>query len=181
MFYTFKNRSSVSDRLIRAVEGWNRLKEGAIDLQTVKDIYYYISGSGRIQHGYKEKLKQMDPTAMYDYESLTVHHGLNVDINLAWDLALDDVPESMRMYVNTALRRNEFNSAKNIRVSTIHASKGSEADNVMLLTDLPRKADLSVSTKRDDERRVFYVGATRAKKSLHIIESKTDREFTELL
>ena len=181
MFYTFKNRSSVSDRLIRAVEGWNRLKEGAIDLQTVKDIYYYISGSGRIRHGYKEKLKQMDPTAMYDYESLTVHHGLNVDINLAWDLALDDVPESMRMYVNTALRRNEFNSAKNIRVSTIHASKGSEADNVMLLTDLPRKADLSVSTKRDDERRVFYVGATRAKKSLHIIESKTDREFTELL
>ena len=181
MFYTFKNRSSVSDRLIRAVQGWDRLKEGAIDLQTVKDIYYYISGSGRIQHGYKEKLKQMDPAAMYDYESLTVHHGLNVDINLAWDLALDDVPESMRMYVNTALRRNEFNSAKNIRVSTIHASKGSEADNVMLLTDLPRKADLSVSTKRDDERRVFYVGATRAKKSLHIIASKTDREFTELL
>jgi ATP-dependent exoDNAse (exonuclease V) beta subunit len=181
MFYTFKNRSSVSDRLIRAVQGWDRLKEEAVDLQTVKDIYYYISGSGRIQHGYKEKLKQMDPAAMYDYESLTMHHGLNVDINLPWDAALDDVPESMRLYMNVALRRSSFNSASNIRVSTIHASKGSEADNVMLLTDLPRKADISISKKRDDERRVFYVGATRAKKSLHIIASKTDREFTELL
>ena len=181
MFYTFKNRSSVSDRLIRAVQGWDRLKEGAVDLQTVKDIYYYISGSGRIQHGYKEKLKQMDPAAMYDHESLTMHHGLNVDINLPWDAALDDVPESMRLYMNVALRRSNFNSASNIRVSTIHASKGSEADNVMLLTDLPRKADISISKKRDDERRVFYVGATRAKKSLHIIASKTDREFTELL
>ena len=181
MFYTFKNRSSVSDRLIRAVQGWDKLKEGAVDLQTVKDIYYYISGSGRIQHGYKEKLKQMDPAAMYDHESLTMHHGLNVDINLPWDMALDDVPESMRLYMNVALRRSSFNSASNIRVSTIHASKGSEADNVMLLTDLPRKADISISKKRDDERRVFYVGATRAKKSLHIIASKTDREFTELL
>jgi superfamily I DNA/RNA helicase len=110
-----------------------------------------------------------------------MHHGLNVDINLPWDAALDDVPESMRLYMNVALRRSSFNSASNIRVSTIHASKGSEADNVMLLTDLPRKADISISKKRDDERRVFYVGATRAKKSLHIIASKTDREFTELL
>ena len=87
----------------------------------------------------------------------------------------------MKQYVSAALRRSTLNTSKNIKISTIHASKGGEADNVMLLTDLPRKADLSVSTKRDDERRVFYVGATRAKKSLHIIESKTNREFGELL
>ena len=107
--------------------------------------------------------------------------GLNVDINSEWNVALDNIPESMQQYVSAALRRSTLNTSKNIKISTIHASKGGEADNVMLLTDLPRKADLSVSTKRDDERRVFYVGATRAKKSLHIIESKTNREFGELL
>jgi len=35
-------------------------------------------------------------------------------------------------------------------------------------------------TNRDSERRVFYVGATRAKKSLHIIRSNSSKEFTEI-
>ena len=181
LFYTFKNRSSISDRLIRAVEGWNKLKESEIDAQTVKDIYYYISGNGNIEHGFKEKVKTIDEEINYNYESLVTNYGLNVDINSEWNVALDNIPESMQQYVSAALRRSTLNTSKNIKISTIHASKGGEADNVMLLTDLPRKADLSVSTKRDDERRVFYVGATRAKKSLHIIESKTNREFGELL
>ena len=50
----------------------------------------------------------------------------------------------------------------------------------MLLTDLSRKADEGFIKNRDSERRVFYVGATRAKKSLHIIRSNSSREFTEI-
>ena len=34
--------------------------------------------------------------------------------------------------------------------------------------------------QQDDERRVFYVGVTRAKKSLHVIESESTREFKEI-
>ena len=45
-----------------------------------------------------------------------------------------------------------------IKLSTIHGSKGGEADNVMLLTDLTRKADEEYWRQRDQERRVFYVG-----------------------
>ena len=107
-------------------------------------------------------------------------HGLNADINSEWNIALDRIPESMQRYINAAMRRSSFNKSKNIKLSTIHASKGGEADNVMVLKDLPRKADLSLAQKRDDERRVFYVATTRAKKSLHIIESQSNREFTEL-
>ena len=181
LFYTFKNRSSISDRMVRAVEGWNKLKEGAVDVQTVRDIYYYISGNGNIKHGYKDKIKTANEDVMYDYESLVIHHGLDVDINSEWNVALDNIPESMQHYVSAALLRSKLNPSKNIKLSTIHASKGGEADNVMLLTDLPRKADMGLSKKRDDERRVFYVGATRAKKSLHIIESQSNREFKEIL
>jgi superfamily I DNA/RNA helicase len=50
----------------------------------------------------------------------------------------------------------------------------------MLLKDLPTKVDNNISKVIDDERRVFYVGATRAKKSLHLISSKSNREFKEL-
>ena len=77
-------------------------------------------------------------------------------------------------------RDKNFYKSKNIKISTIHASKGGEADNVMLLTDLPTKVESNLSNKINDERRVFYVGVTRAKKSLHIISSQSNRQFKEL-
>ena len=88
---------------------------------------------------------------------------------------------SWAIYINAALRRQkDFNVSKNIKLSTIHAAKGGEADNVMVLTDLPKKVDDNYFLQQDDERRVFYVGVTRAKKSLHIIESESTREFREI-
>ena len=78
------------------------------------------------------------------------------------------------------LRRQEnIRRAPRIKLSTIHGSKGGEADNVMLLTDLTRKADAQYWKQRDEERRVFYVGMTRARNTLNIVRSQTDREFTE--
>ena len=67
-----------------------------------------------------------------------------------------------------------------IKLSTIHGSKGGEADNVMLLTDLTRKADAEYWRQRDQERRVFYVGMTRARNTLNIVRSQSDREFSEV-
>ena len=79
------------------------------------------------------------------------------------------------------LRRKEnLNRAPRITLSTIHGSKGGEADNVMLLTELPRVIDENYFENKDDERRVFYVGMTRAKKELHIVRSQTEREFKEI-
>ena len=63
---------------------------------------------------------------------------------------------------------------------TIHGAKGGEADNVMLLTDLSKKTDEAYWLNKDEERRVFYVGMTRAKQSLNVIRSKSNREFTEV-
>jgi superfamily I DNA/RNA helicase len=57
-----------------------------------------------------------------------------------------------------------------IRISTIHRAKGGEADNVALILDRPKI--IKEKGDEDSEHRIFYVGATRAKKQLHIIESK---------
>ena len=79
------------------------------------------------------------------------------------------------------LRRGEnIRMQPRIKLSTLHGSKGGEADNVMLLTDLTRKADAEYWRQRDQERRVFYVGMTRARNTLNIVRSQSDREFSEV-
>jgi DNA helicase-2/ATP-dependent DNA helicase PcrA len=55
-------------------------------------------------------------------------------------------------------------------VSTIHGAKGGEADNVVLFTDLSPAAEAQMNINPDDTHRVFYVGVTRAKQNLFIVE-----------
>jgi DNA helicase-2/ATP-dependent DNA helicase PcrA len=57
-----------------------------------------------------------------------------------------------------------------IRLSTIHAAKGHEADQVILLTDMTTRVQQTADKSPDDEVRVFYVGMTRSKRVLDIVE-----------
>ena len=57
-----------------------------------------------------------------------------------------------------------------IRLSTIHAAKGHEADQVILLTDMTTRVQQTAEKSPDDEVRVFYVGMTRSKRLLDIVE-----------
>jgi superfamily I DNA/RNA helicase len=57
----------------------------------------------------------------------------------------------------------------NIRIGTIHASKGMEADCVVMSTETTQKIDESQmrsDERHDEERRVEYVGITRARRRL---------------
>ena len=81
---------------------------------------------------------------------------------------LEDIRTSRCIHSICKKERREILSADpRIRVSTIHRAKGGEADNVALLLD-STKACVE-SEDQDAEKRVWYVGATRAKKELHII------------
>ena len=75
------------------------------------------------------------------------------------------------------LRGQLITTDPKIHLSTIHGAKGGEADNVMLLTDLSRKANEAMEKNSDDECRVFYVGATRARNQLHIVQPQRQWGF----
>jgi DNA helicase-2/ATP-dependent DNA helicase PcrA len=60
-----------------------------------------------------------------------------------------------------------------INVSTIHSVKGGEADNVVLLLDVTKSVYENLQTNPDSEHRVFYVGATRAKEKLYVVNAKS--------
>ena len=80
-------------------------------------------------------------------------------------------------YITSVRRRGErlLSGSPRIRISTIHKAKGGEADNVALFLDSTKACMESLD--QDSEVRVFYVGATRTKKHLHLIESTGNYGF----
>jgi DNA helicase-2/ATP-dependent DNA helicase PcrA len=64
----------------------------------------------------------------------------------------------------------DLDSVPSLRLSTIHSAKGSEAEHVILLTDLTTRVQQTAENNPDDEVRVFYVGMTRSKNILDIVE-----------
>lgn len=92
-----------------------------------------------------------------------------------WLQAMDKVPWYIRMYALKLLPLylekgdNMFKDAK-IKLSTIHQAKGTEADNVVVLMNLPRKVQLEIHAADegdDTEIKVFYTAITRARKNLY--------------
>jgi len=82
---------------------------------------------------------------------------------------MDKIPGNDRIYITALLRKGEkFNAVPRIRLSTIHGTKGGEAENVVLMTDLTYAAMRAGNP--DDLHRVFYVGVTRTKDNLYLID-----------
>ena len=83
--------------------------------------------------------------------------------------------------LHNVLKNKEFNNKTKFILSTIHSSKGLEYENVYLLDLIdgifPNEIKQSLSNAEklkleEEERRVFYVGITRAKNTLTVFENK---------
>jgi ATP-dependent DNA helicase RecQ len=84
------------------------------------------------------------------------------------ELPLQDAREFL--YETCAESRREFSYGDGVTLSTVHAAKGTEHDHVLLIGAWPLSRNRS---KQEEERRVFYVGMTRARQSLVTFE-RTD-------
>ena len=91
---------------------------------------------------------------------------LGVGTTEAWPRALDRINRHDRSYLQLVERRGEDLEQPRITLSTIHGAKGGQADHVLLLPDVPSATHRSAWT--DDDHRVFYVGVTRAFRSLQV-------------
>lgn len=59
-----------------------------------------------------------------------------------------------------------------VHLSSIHGAKGREADHVVLINGVTPRSWESWEKDQDGERRVFYVGVTRAKQRLTIVQAE---------
>lgn len=90
-----------------------------------------------------------------------------------WPLSLKASPKTINFLLHID-KTFGLNVAPTVRLSTIHGAKGWEADTVILYNGLSRKvAENMFNNGPDDEKRVFYVGMTRAKKRLFMLDGPT--------
>jgi DNA helicase II / ATP-dependent DNA helicase PcrA len=171
--FNYRGHRSISEGISDAVNGWEQLRKGKeVSGEVARKIYSFMSIGNRVTRGFK-KLPGVGDLDLVNLQDLTVNHGLLATSRMIWSEAMDKLPETDRAYITALLRRGEkFNGIPRITASTIHGSKGGEADNVVLFTDLSPAADEEMRINPDDMHRVFYVGVTRTKQNLYIVDAE---------
>lgn len=161
---------SLSTVMIKAVSSWEALRRGEIVMGSeVRGIYKYLGGEF-VTRGHRT-FKGGEDGKQYTLNGLKKSHGLTTDD--IWHTALSRIPDEKREYLIAVLRRKtKLSTVGRIKLSTIHGAKGGEADNVMLMMDLSPKFAKEYATNGDNVHRLFYVGITRAKQSLHLVLPK---------
>ena len=168
-FFERYGQPSLSKKIRSAISSWDYLNSGTNREVTHKEalnIYNYISASeGQLSRGAKKLLKSAGEQDLFSVQSLRENFGLEAEG--PWDSALDKIKDEDRAYATALVNRGvNLNSKPKIKLSTIHGSKGGEADNVLLYMDLTGKALEQMARNPDDAYRVLYVGVTRTKKNL---------------
>jgi len=171
VYFERKGNPSVSEKKIASVKAWERLRRGhsAYPEDATSAVAYIKSAK-------KKVFDTCAPTETFTLAEIVEKAGLSEP--LIWHDMFDALSVAERSYMLSILRRGEKITGKpRIKLSTIHSAKGGEADNVLLLTDIPHRTWKSFEKNPDDDTRVFYVGLTRAKQNLHIVQPMSNKYF----
>lgn len=161
---------------LRAREAWTDLLEGKlITRERAVEMYLHMSQRDRVERGAKKRLSEADISRMFSWDILHDEFGLRN--KLAVDEALDMVEPTLKTFVAAIVKRDGKISAPRVEINTIHSSKGREADHVAIALDMTEKTWRSYQINQADEHRVFYVGATRCKKTLTFIKPWTNKHY----
>jgi DNA helicase-2/ATP-dependent DNA helicase PcrA len=165
VYFQYKNRKSYKVSLFRTILNYIRWQKGELlSLSEVKDVLECANSN-------------LKPTEekMYDLSELTFSKDIEWfdEFNVDYEECL---------YIREMLRMGEkLSKDARVKLSTMHAAKGGEADNVLLILDNTKTIRESAEKnedKADEENRVWYVGVTRTKQNLYIMSArKEDRGY----
>jgi superfamily I DNA/RNA helicase len=170
----FENRfgKSFEKQIQEAASNWEHLRQGQVmHGKDIQKIALYMSDT----NWDKKKLKALVKDSFYGIDALTKGYGLNT--KKTWYECFDNAGSKRITYIRKMRANGEsLKEGARIKLSTIHSVKGGEEDNVVILPDLTHSTQLAYERNRDDENRLFYVGATRTKEHLHIVRPKDENK-----
>ena len=174
--YSVKGHPSIDPKAGQAMEIWRILQNnGRINIAQVKTLYDVVPKRGDAQvvkHGSAKLLDAAPPEKLFCYEDLLGYGMVAPKDRDAMDVVR--LGDDDKLYVQSIERRGEsITEPPRIKVSTFHAMKGGEDDNCVVF--LASTKACVQSKHPDDEHRAFYVGVTRARKELHILD--TDKTY----
>ena len=169
------NRDPLKSDALTAIRVWENLRRGQEEsAEHILDMLKYMNVR-MIPAALIKKLKADEAERMYAIPELKT---LGLGTTSIWHESLTRISPKERDFFLAARRRGEpLLKEPRIKISTIHASKGGQADHVLLLTDLSFRCYSNMEQNMDDEVRVWYVAATRCKESLNLVMPKTNLNF----
>lgn len=174
--YEFRGREALSSDVRSAIKTWQNLRDGnAAEIGDVRRVYSYMVSGKQVARGYKE-LPGFQDSDLVIMDDLVERAGLLTD--QPWYVALPKIPKREHDFVRTAVRTGErLDVAPRIRLSTIHSSKGGEGNHVVIVPDMAGRTFADASKDMDSEHRVWYVGVTRAKEKLTILNPEYQNSY----
>lgn len=169
------SRDPLKSRSLVAIRTWESLRRGADEpSEKVLECLKYVHPQ-LVPPGLVKSLKADDPGRMRGLPELCT---LGLGTDKVWHESLTKISPRERDYFLAARRRGEkLLGNPRIQISTIHASKGGQADHVLLLTDVSYRTHCNMQTAYDDECRVWNVAVTRCKETLNIVVPRTNLNF----
>jgi len=167
MNYTTRSGPAVLPTDVRAMLTWEQLRSGKRPDMSAAEF-----------RALAKALDLPKPQAKELQRYTLANYSIGVRVQHPWYEALTGIPIDRRDFYLACLRRGEkLTHPPRIRIDTIHGVKGNEADHVLMMTDMSHRTAASFRLNADNEHRVFYVGATRALQSLHLIMPQSDLSY----
>jgi len=146
--YTTKKGASVSAEHLSAIKAWVKLQRGGEITEPMHKLVHLLCRSP------------------------------NIKITAEWHDALVGIPLEDREYYRSILRAGrKLDECRKVYIGTIHSVKGGEADHVAIRQDITHNTARGLEVNPDAEHRTFYVGASRPRKSLHVIAAETGEAY----
>jgi superfamily I DNA/RNA helicase len=168
-------RDPLKSYALSAIRTWESLRRGNNEAaEKVLDCLKYLPAQ-LVPMSLLKKLKAEEAAQMFCLSELT---QLGLGTTAIWHTCMTKIAPAERDFFIAARKRGEpLLKEPRLRISTIHASKGGQAENVLLMTDMSYRCAQNMESNMDDEARVFYVAVTRCKETLNIVMPRTNMAF----
>jgi DNA helicase-2/ATP-dependent DNA helicase PcrA len=123
-----------------------------------------------------EKIRKSKIMTPKEEQTLKPHLNDRYSLNNTWYESFNWSTDKT-LYFRDIIGNKTVLDKCNINIGTIHSVKGAEADNVIVLTDVTKNVYKNIQKNGDSEHRVFYVGCTRAKNTLYLLQSSNKYEY----